>query len=71
MLAVLVPSVASLAVTVQVPTVLLVRLSNLVPEDSAAFAGKVAFGSVEATEMTSATEVTRFQFASTALTVTL
>src|SRR5437870_12696400 len=46
-LAVLVGSVISVAVTVQLPAVLLVRLKDLVPETRAVLPGSTAFGSVE------------------------
>ena len=70
-LAVLVLSVASLEVTVALPAVLRVILKVLVPEVSAEFAGKVALLSEEVMPTVSLTVVTTFQFASTALTVTL
>ena len=70
-LAVLLPSVKSLAVRVWPPTVLSVTLNVLVPETSAALAGKVALLSEELRPTVSAIVLTRFQLASTALTVTL
>ena len=48
-LAVLPPSVTSLAVTVWLPVVFNVTLKIFVPPDKAAFAGKIALPSVEAT----------------------
>src|SRR5438128_1154706 len=68
--AVLVPSVMSVAVTVQLPTVLLVRLKLFVPATSAALAGRRSLGSVQVMP-TVWVLLTKFQFASTALTVTL
>ena len=67
----LLPSLTSLAVIVQVPGVLLVTLKIFVPEIRAVLAGKKAFGSVQVIPMVSPIVVTTFQFASTALTVTL
>src|SRR5437870_4065402 len=58
-------------VSVAVPTVRKVTLNVLVPEESVALAGKVALLSEELMATRSAAVVTRFQFASTALTVTL
>src|SRR5436190_17874880 len=69
-LAVLVPSVMSVAVTVQLPTVLSVRLKLFVPATSAALAGRRSLGSVQVMP-TVWVLLTRFQLASTALTVTL
>src|SRR5207245_2947091 len=69
--AVLAGSVTSVAVIVQVPDVLLVRLKDLVPETRAALAGSTGFGSVELRLTRSVMLLTRFQLASTALTVTL
>ena len=66
-----VPSVISVAVTVQLPTVLLVNVKDLVPEASAAFAGNVALLSLEVMPTVCVTLLTRFQSASTALSVTL
>ena len=68
--AVLLPSVMSVAVTVRDPAVFRVTLKVLVPATSAAFAGRPAFASDDVTPTVSVEE-TRFQFASTALTVTL
>src|SRR6266540_3410745 len=68
--AVLVPSVMSVAVTVQLPAVLLVRLKLFVPATSAALAGSTSLGSVQVIPPVCVLP-TRFQLASTALTVTL
>jgi len=68
---VFVPSVTSFAVIVAVPAVFKVTLSTFVPSDNAAFAGRLALLSDEFSPAVSMTEFTRFQFASTALTVTL
>src|SRR5947199_77000 len=70
-LAVLLPSVISVAVTVAVPTVLSVTLNCFVPETSGAFAGRVALVPVEVIPTVSVTVVTTFQAASTAFTVTV
>ncbi len=64
----LAPSVMSVAVTVFEPAVLGVTLKVFVPPTSAAFAGSVAFASLEVIPTVSVLE-TGFQFASTALTV--
>ena len=64
------PSVESVAVNVAVPAVFGVTEKVFVPATSAALAGSVAFGSVEVMPTVSV-ELTGFQFASTALTVTL
>jgi hypothetical protein len=69
-LAVFVPSVASVAVTVAVPAVFAVTLKVLVPATRVAFAGKVAFASLEVIAI-EWVEVVTFQLASTALTVTV
>ena len=69
-LAVLLLSVLSVAVTVQLPTVRLVRLRVFVPATRAELAGNPALGSVEVMATVSLTLVTKFQFPSTALTVT-
>ena len=61
--------VMSEAVTVQLPAVLFVRLKVLVPLTSAALAGKVALASLQVIAIVSLV-LTRFQLASTALTVT-
>ena len=60
----------SVAVNVAVPAVFGVTEKVLVPATSAAFAGRPAFAS-ELEIATVSVEVTGFQFASTALTVTL
>src|ERR1051326_6157313 len=70
-LALLVPSLLSLAVTVALPAVLSVTLKVLLPATSAALAGKLALASEEVMAAVSVTVLTRFQLASTALTVTL
>ena len=69
-LAVIEPFVMSVAVNVAVPAVFGVTESVLVPATSAALAGSVALASVEVMPTVSV-ELTTFQFASTALTVTL
>ena len=66
-----VPSLLSIAVTVQVPAVILVIAKTLVPDTKAALAGSMSFGSVELMPIISVTVFTRFQLASTALTVRL
>ena len=68
--AVFVPSVRSVAVTVRLPTVLRVTLNVLVPATRAALAGRVAAGSLEVIP-TVWIELTTFQLASTALTITV
>src|SRR5947209_4485145 len=68
--AVRVPFVMSVAVNVHEPAVFAVTLKVFVPATIAAFAGKLAFVSVEVMPTVSVEETT-FQFASTALTVTL
>src|SRR5437867_2863960 len=71
-LAVLFVSVMSLAVTVGVPTALSVTLNVFVPEESAAFAGRVALVPDEVIPTVSVgAEVITFQAASTAFTVTV
>src|SRR5256885_2053468 len=70
-LAVLLPSVTSEAVAVWLPAVLNVTLKLCVPALSAALAGKMALASEEVMPAVSVMLVTRFQLASTALTVTL
>src|SRR5256885_932536 len=70
-LAVLLPSVTSEAVAVWLPAVLNVTLKVCVPALSAALAGKVALASEEVMPAVSVMVDTRFQLASTALTVTL
>src|SRR5919197_4707541 len=69
-LAVLVPSVTSVTVTVLLPAVLSVTLKVLVPATNAALAGNVALASLEVMPTVSVL-LTKFQLASTALTVTL
>src|SRR5262249_45380997 len=61
----------SLAVMVNVPLVLNAKLKLCVPETSAALDGSVAVASVAVMPTLSAMLLTKFQFASTALTVTL
>ena len=70
-LAVLVPSLPSLAVSVCAPPVWSVTLKLCEPAASAVFEGNVALASEEVIATVSLTVLTRFQFASTALTVTL
>ncbi len=67
----MVGSVESDAVTVQLPTVRLVTLKDLVPATNAALDGKMALASLEVMAVVSVTLLTRFQLASTALTVTV
>src|SRR5258707_9884881 len=62
--------VVLVTVAVQLPAVLLVRVNALVPPDRAVFAGIPGFGSVVVRPTVSLVLI-RFQFASTALTVTL
>jgi hypothetical protein len=69
-LAVLLPSVTSVAVTVFEPAVFRVTLNVFVPATSAALAGSDAFTSEDVIPTVSVDE-TGFQLASTALTVTL
>src|SRR4051794_27804165 len=69
-LAVLEPSLESVAVTVALPAVFAVTVNVFVPATSAAFAGSAALASLEVIAIVSVEETT-FQFASTALTVTL
>ncbi len=69
-LAVLVPSVISVAVMVQLPALLKVTAKVAVPAESAALAGWVSLASVVVMP-TVWVLLIRFQFASTALTVTL
>src|SRR2546426_1678732 len=64
-------SAVSVAVTVALPTVLSVTENVFVPATSAALPGNVAAVSLELMATMSATFVTAFQFASTALMVTL
>src|SRR5205814_4944733 len=63
------PLLTSVALTVAVPAVLSVTLKLRVPPTSAASLGKVALVSDEVISTVSVTLVTRFQNASTALTV--
>src|SRR5207249_316619 len=67
----LLPSKVSLAVIVGLPAVLSVTLNVFVPATSAAGAGKAALVSLEVIAAVSVTVLTRFQSASTALTVTV
>src|SRR5438034_7908111 len=60
----------SVAVTVRLPAVLRVTLNVFVPADNAALAGRVALESLEVIP-TVWVLLTRFQFASTALAVTV
>src|SRR5947207_2102506 len=69
-LEVLVPSLMSLAVTVRLPVVFSVTLNVFVPVTKAALAGNAAFTSLEVIPAVSLTVLTKFQLASTALTVT-
>ena len=59
------------AVTVALPPVLRVTLKLFVPPTKAALPGKLAFVSEQEIAAVSVIFVTRFQFASTAFTVTL
>src|ERR1044071_7174155 len=70
-LAALVPSETSEAVAVWLPAVLKVTLKVFVPEIRAALAGDVTFVSDRLIPAVSVTVLTRFQLASTALTVTV
>ena len=63
-------SLASLAVSVALPAVRRVTLKILVPAIKGALDGKAALASLEVILMVSVTLVRRFQFASTARTVT-
>ena len=67
----LVLSVMSLAARVALPAVFKVTLNVLVPEMSAAFAGMLALLSDDVIPTVSVAVLTTFQFASTALTMTL
>src|SRR6185503_13071471 len=69
MLAVLLPSVRSVAVRVKLPLALKVTIRLVVPETNAAAGGRVAVRSLELRPTVSLTVLTRFQKASTALTV--
>jgi hypothetical protein len=68
--AVFVPSVMSVAVTVHEPAVFNVTVNAFVPATIAALAGSAAFASLDVMPTVSVL-LTTFQFASTALTVTL
>lgn len=70
-LAVFVPSELSVAVTVRAPAAFIVTGNVCVPFTSAAAAGRVAFVSLELMLTVSLTPVIKFQFVSTALTVTV
>src|SRR5688572_17399862 len=70
-LGVLLPSVRSVAVKVALPTVFSVTLKVFVPDTSAALGGKVALPEEEVRPTVSLMVSTRFQVASTLLTVTL
>src|SRR6185436_5293705 len=70
-LAVLLPSVTSLAVTVLLPAIFKPTLKVRVPPTRAALAGRTAFASEEVIPTVSVTVLIAFQLASTALTVTL
>ena len=70
-LSVFVPSEMSETVTVAEPAVLRVTLNVFVPLTNAASAAKEAYVSFEVMPTMSVTEEITFQFASTALTVTL
>ena len=70
-LGVLEPSVLSVAVRVAAPAVFNVTLKACVPALKAAVAGKVALASLDVMPTVSVTVLTRFQLASTALTVTV
>src|SRR3989440_514416 len=70
-LAVFAPSVLSLAVTVRLPAVFSVTLKVFVPATNAALAGNVALASLEVIPTVCVFVLTRFQLASTALTVTV
>src|SRR5437870_13493735 len=63
-------SVMSLAVTVELPRLLSVRLKFFVPAASAELEGRVALVSEEVIETVCVVFVIKFQLASTALTVT-
>src|SRR5437867_1822393 len=66
----LLASVTLVTVTVKVPAVLKVTLKALVPDTKAASGGSVADASLERIRTVSVTVLTKFQLASTALTVT-
>ena len=63
--------VMSLAITVALPAVFKVTLKDRVPPAKLADAGSAAFASDDVMPAVSVMLVARFQFASTALTVTL
>src|SRR5436190_2114058 len=63
-------SAPSVAVIVRLPAVLSVTVKSLVPATSGAAAGRTAFASLEV-RVVETVELTRFQFASTAFTVTV
>ena len=69
-LAVLEASATSLAVTVRAPAVFSARENVCVPRFRAALIGRLAFTSEEVMPTVSVAVVTKFQLASTALTVT-
>src|SRR5690242_15943102 len=71
--AVLVPSVISVAVKVQPPAVAVLKVTLRVaaPELSGVLAGRVMLEAEDVSAKVSLTELTKFQFASTAFTVTL
>src|SRR6266481_5804053 len=69
--AVLLPSVWSVAMTVKLPLVLRETANRCVLEASAALGGNVAVASLAVMPATSVAVLTRFQLASTPLTVTL
>ena len=70
-LAPLVPSLISLAVTVALPAVFSVTLKLWLPDTKAAFGGKAALPSDEVIPTVCVTLLSKFQLASTALTVTV
>jgi len=70
-LAVFVPSVASVAVTVGLPAVFSVTVKLWLPATNAALAGKLALVSEDVMATVSVALVIGFQLASTELTVTL
>ena len=69
-LAVLLPSLRSVAARVKLPLVLKRTVRLVVPETSAVLGGSVAVASLEPSPTVSVTVLTRFQKPSTALTVT-
>src|SRR5262249_32122490 len=70
-LAVLLPSLASEAVSVRLPAVLRMTLRFMVPPTKAVLTGRTALASEEVSPTVSVTFVTRFQLTSTARTVTV